>query len=53
LRARRERSTSPAAGRDRGRTTKDVDPDRFLTPLDHPEIWLKQGDPTIYFSPPG
>jgi len=32
--------------------TKDTDPDRFFTPIDHPEIWLKQGDPTIYFSPP-
>ena len=27
-------------------------PDRFFTPIDHPEIWLKAGDPTIYFSPP-
>jgi len=34
--------------------TKDPDnsPDRFFTPIDHPEIWLKQGDATIYFSPP-
>jgi glycosidase len=32
--------------------TKDTDNDRFFTPVDHPEIWLKQGDPTIYFSPP-
>jgi alpha-amylase len=26
--------------------------DRSFVPLDHPQIWLKQGDPTIYFSPP-
>ena len=32
----------------RGGTT----PDRFFTPIDHPEIWLKQGDATIYFAPP-
>jgi alpha-amylase len=34
--------------------TKDPNnsPDRFFTPIDHPEIWLKAGDPTIYFSPP-
>ena len=30
----------------------DNSPDRFFTPIDHPEIWLKQGDPTIYFAPP-
>lgn len=23
-----------------------------FVPLDHPEIWLKQGDPTVYFAPP-
>ena len=32
---------------------KDTQADRFFTPIEHPEIWLKQGDPTIYFSPPG
>lgn len=34
--------------------TKDPNnsPERFFTPIDHPEIWLKAGDPTIYFSPP-
>jgi hypothetical protein len=21
-------------------------------PLEHPEIWLVQGDPAVYFSPP-
>jgi alpha-amylase len=26
-------------------------PDRFFIPIDHPEIWLKQGDPAILFSP--
>jgi glycosidase len=26
--------------------------DRGFVPIDHDEIWLKQGDPTIYFSPP-
>ena len=33
--------------------TKDTNADRFFTPIEHPEIWLKQGDPTIYFAPPG
>jgi hypothetical protein len=35
------------------RRHQDVDGDRFFTPLDHPEIWFKQGDPTICFSPLG
>jgi alpha-amylase len=26
--------------------------DRSFTPLDHPEIWLVQGDPTVHFSQP-
>jgi alpha-amylase len=26
--------------------------DRSFVPLEHPEIWLVQGDPTVYFSPP-
>jgi alpha-amylase len=26
--------------------------DRSFIPIDHDEIWLKQGDPTIYFAPP-
>ena len=32
--------------------TKDPNnsPDRFFTPIYHPEIWLKEGDATIYFS---
>jgi alpha-amylase len=33
-------------------TTREPGGDRSFVPLDHPEIWLKQGDPTIYFSPP-
>ncbi len=31
---------------------KDTDADRFFVPLESPEIWLKQGDPTIYTSQP-
>jgi alpha-amylase len=31
---------------------KDTDADRFFVPLNSPEIWLKQGDPTVYTSPP-
>ena len=23
-----------------------------FVPIDHPEIWLVQGDPTVYFSEP-
>jgi glycosidase len=26
--------------------------DRSFVPIDHPEIWLKENDPAIYFSPP-
>jgi glycosidase len=32
--------------------TKDTDADRFFVPADTPEIWLRQGDPTIYDAPP-
>ena len=32
--------------------TKDTDPDRFFTPAEAPEIWLRQGDTTIYESEP-
>jgi hypothetical protein len=32
--------------------TREPGGDRSFVPIDHPEIWLKQGDPTIYFSPP-
>ena len=33
--------------------TREPGGDRSFVPLDHPEIWLKQGDPTVYFEPPG
>jgi alpha-amylase len=33
-------------------TTREPGGDRSFVPIDHPEIWLKQRDPTIYFSPP-
>jgi glycosidase len=33
-------------------TTREPGGDRSFVPLDHPEIWLLQGDPTVYFSPP-
>jgi glycosidase len=34
--------------------TREPGGDRSFVPLDHPEIWLKQGDATVYFSrPPG
>jgi alpha-amylase len=39
-------------GRDDIPTGREPGGDRFFIPLDHPEIWLKQGDPAIYFSPP-
>jgi alpha-amylase len=33
--------------------TREPGGDRSFVPLDHQEIWLRQGDPAIYFSPPG
>jgi hypothetical protein len=33
-------------------TTREPGGDRSFVPLEHPEIWLKEGDPTVYFSPP-
>ena len=33
-------------------TTREPGGDRSFVPLDHPEIWLVQGDPTVYFSRP-
>jgi alpha-amylase len=33
--------------------TREPGGDRSFVPLEHPEIWLVQGDPTVYFSPPG
>jgi hypothetical protein len=32
--------------------TREPGGDRSFVPLEHPEIWLVAGDPTIYFSPP-
>jgi alpha-amylase len=34
-------------------STREPGGDRSFVPLEHPEIWLKQGDPAVYFSPPG
>jgi alpha-amylase len=35
-------------------STREPGGDRWFVPLDHPEIWLEQGDATIYFTrPPG
>ena len=33
--------------------TREPGGDRQFVPLDSPEIWLLQGDPTVYTSPPG
>jgi len=33
-------------------TTREPGGNRSFVPLDHPQIWLRQGDPAIYFSPP-
>jgi alpha-amylase len=33
--------------------TREPGGDRSFVPLEHPEIWLVQGDPTVHFSPPG
>ena len=34
-------------------TTREPGGDRGFVPADHPEIWLIQGDPTVYFERPG
>jgi alpha-amylase len=34
-------------------TTQEPGGDRSFVPLEHPEIWLVQGDPTVHFAPPG
>src|SRR4051794_1500514 len=39
-------------GGDQVPETRDTAGDRSFVPLAHPEIWLRQGDPTIYFNPP-
>ncbi|MEV4351829.1 alpha-amylase family glycosyl hydrolase [Actinoplanes sp. NPDC049596] len=33
-------------------TTREPGGDRSFTPIDHPQIWLKQGDPTVYTTAP-
>jgi glycosidase len=33
--------------------TREPGGDRSFRPIDAPEVWLKQGDPTVYTSPPG
>jgi alpha-amylase len=33
-------------------TTREPGGDRSFLPIDHPTIWLKQGDPTVYTSQP-
>ncbi len=33
--------------------TREPGGDRSFVPLNSPEIWLKQGDATVYTSPPG
>jgi alpha-amylase len=33
-------------------TTREPGGDRSFTPLDHPEVWIVQGDPTVYTSQP-
>ena len=39
-------------GRDDVPTGREPGGDRSFIPIDHPEIWLKQGDPTVYFNKP-
>jgi alpha-amylase len=36
-----------------GSDTREPGGDRSFIPLDHPQIWLVQGDPAIHFTPPG
>ena len=33
--------------------TREPGGDRSFVPIDHPEIWLVQGDPTVYYQPAG
>jgi hypothetical protein len=33
-------------------STREPGGDRSFVPLEHPQIWLKQGDPAVYFSAP-
>ena len=34
-------------------TSRDPGGNRSFVPIDHPQIWLKGGDATVYFAPPG
>jgi glycosidase len=40
-------------GGDNVPTTREPGGDRSFVPADHPEIWLKDNDPNVYFAPPG
>jgi hypothetical protein len=33
-------------------STREPGGDRSFIPLDHPEVWIMQGDPTVYTSQP-
>jgi hypothetical protein len=33
-------------------TTREPGGDRAFTPIDSPQVWLKQGDPVVYTSQP-
>ena len=33
-------------------TSREPGGDRSFTPIDHPQVWIKQGDATVYTSPP-
>ena len=33
-------------------STREPGGDRSFIPLEHPEVWIKQGDPTVYFTQP-
>jgi glycosidase len=33
-------------------TTREPGGDRSFTPIDHPQVWIQQGDPAVYTSPP-
>ena len=39
-------------GRDDVPAGREPGGDRSFVPLDHPQIWLVQGDPTVYTAPP-
>ncbi|MGK5683494.1 alpha-amylase family glycosyl hydrolase [Actinoplanes sp. URMC 104] len=33
-------------------TTREPGGDRSFTPIDHPQVWIEQGDPTVHTTPP-